>query len=226
MNKEKIKNISLIVMAVALVASLLGILWLNNKYDENTRVWKSSSDSLCTVIDVKKQSYDSLKSHSDSIYDYYYAVNDSLNQLIKTSQEKHRTVVTYVYKDSTIIKEVEDTKTNTEIQTVYVDKIVEKEVVQVIHDTITVSKLDTVYNESKTEVKKEEEEKKTEVVVKDDLFNVYLDVGVKGTLEKDIVPEASVGLIIKEKFYGEVGIDYNNGKVNPSAKLGLRLNVF
>lgn len=223
---NKIKNISIIVLAIALVASIIGIIWLNNKYDTNETYLKTQSDSLCTVIDLQKTSFDSLKSHSDSVYSYELQRNDSLNQIIKTSQEKHRTVVTYVYKDSTIIKEVEDTKTNTELQTVYVDRIVEKEVIKTIHDTVHVTKIDTVYNEQNTQVTKQDEESKKEVVVKDDLFNVYIDAGVKGNLDFDIIPEANVGIIIKEKFYGEVGIDYNNGKVNPSAKLGVRMNLF
>jgi hypothetical protein len=53
-----------------------------------------------------------------------------------------------------------------------------------------------------------------------------LNADVKGTLQKDIVPEADVGVIIKEKFYGQIGIDYDKGKVNPNAKIGVRFKLF
>lgn len=226
MKKETIKTISLIVLAIALIASIIGIIWLNNKYDENVYIHNTKTDSLCTVINLEKQAYDSLKIHSDSVYNYELNRSDSLYQLLQTKTNSNKTKITYVYKDSTIIKEVENTQTETVVETKYVDRIVEKEVIKTIHDTVQVTKIDTIYNEQNTQVTKQDEESKKEVVVKDDLFNVYIDAGVKGTLDFDIIPEASVGIIIKEKFYGEVGIDYNNGKVNPSAKLGVRMNLF
>ena len=32
--------------------------------------------------------------------------------------------------------------------------------------------------------------------------------------------------VIKEKFYGQIGIDYDKGKVNPNAKIGVRFKLF
>lgn len=220
------KKIGIIILIVALIGCILDICYLNYKYDENELMMKSTSDSLCTVIELNKQAYDSLKIHSDSLYSYELNRNDSLYQLLQQKTNTNKTKVTYVYKDSIIVKEVENTQVETVVETQYVDRIVEKEVIKTIHDTIQVSKIDTVYQENTIEVKKEDEQVKKEVVVNDDLFNLYLNADIKGNLDLDIVPEASVGIIIKEKFYGEVGIDYDKGSVNPNAKIGLRLNVF
>ena len=102
----------------------------------------------------------------------------------------------------------------------------EKEVIKTVHDTVMVTKHVTTYNENTTQTIKETNENIKEVVVKDEFFNIYLNVDVKGTLQKDIVPEADAGVIIKEKFYGQIGIDYDKGKVNPNAKIGVRFKLF
>lgn len=226
MNKETLKNISIIILAIGLVASIICNIWINNKYDENVQINKSTSDSLCTIIDLQKNTYDSLMKHNDSLYTYELNKNDSLWQLLQTKQTTNKTKITYIYKDSTIIKEGENTQIETAIETKYIDRIVEKEIVKVIHDTLQVSKIDTIYKENTTKLTKQDEEITKEVVVNEDLFNIYLDADIKGNLDFDIIPEANVGIIIKEKYYGEIGIDYNNSKINPNAKIGIRLNVF
>ena len=55
---------------------------------------------------------------------------------------------------------------------------------------------------------------------------IYLDGNVKANLDFDIVPEIGAGIIIKEKFYGQIGVDYSNSKVNPHAKIGIRWELF
>ena len=119
-----------------------------------------------------------------------------------------------------------NTEIQTKVKTKYVDRVVEKEIVKTIHDTLYVSKTDSVYNEEKTETHNEEKKEEKTVVVKDDLFNIYLDGNVKANLDLDIIPELGVGIIIKEKFYGQIGIDYDNSKINPNAKIGIRLELF
>lgn len=222
----KIKKISIVLLVIGLVISLAYSIFLNYKYDTNEQILKTQSDSLCTIIELKSNKYDSLKIHSDSIYQYELNRSDSLYQLLQTNQKTNKNKITYIYRDSIIIKEVENTEIDTKVETKYVDKIVEKEVIKTIHDTIEVTKTDTIYQESKTEVKTLIEENKKEVVVKEDLFNLYLDANVKGNLGLDIVPEANLGIMIKEKYYGEIGIDYDKGKVNPNARLGIKLNIF
>lgn len=223
---EKAKNISIIVLAIGLVISIVCCLWLNSKYSKNESIYQSKADSLCTIINVSNDKYDSLRNVSDSLYQYELNKNDSLYQLLQQNQTTNKVKVTYIYKDSTIIKEEENTEIQTKVETKYVDRVVEKEIVKTIHDTLYVSKTDSVYNEEKTETHNEEKKEEKTVVVKDDLFNIYLDGNVKANLDLDIIPELGVGIIIKEKFYGQIGIDYDNSKINPNAKIGIRLELF
>ena len=160
------------------------------------------------------------------MYQYELNKSDSLWQLLQTKQTTNKTKITYIYKDSTIVKEAENTEIATTVETKYIDRIVEKEVIKTVHDTVMVTKHDTTYNENTTQTSKETNENTKEVVVKDEFFNIYLNADVKGTLQKDVVPEADVGVIIKEKFYGQIGIDYDKDKVNPNAKIGVRFKLF
>lgn len=224
--KEKIKKISIIVLAITVVVLSIVCINLNIKYDTNTHSLNTKADSLCTVIEAQGLQYDSLKAVSDSLYQYELNKSDSLWQLLQTKQTTNKTKITYIYKDSTIIKEAENTEIATTVETKYIDRIVEKEVIKTVHDTVMVTKHDTTYNENTTQTNKETNENTKEVVVKDEFFNIYLNADVKGTLQKDIVPEADAGVIIKEKFYGQIGIDYDKGKVNPNAKIGVRFKLF
>lgn len=220
--KEKIKTISIITLVISLAVLALYCINLKSKYDTNTHSLMTRSDSLCTIIAMQGNQYDSLKAVSDSLYQYELQKSDSLWQLLQTTTKTNKNKITYIYKDSTIIKEVENTETATTVETKYIDRIVEKEIIKTIHDTVMVSKHDTSYNENTTQVSKQTEENTKEVVVKDEFFNIYLNADIKGTLEKDIVPEADIGIIFKEKFYGQIGVDYDKGKVNPNARIGVR----
>ena len=202
--KEKIKTISIITLVISLAVLALYCINLKSKYDTNTHSLMTRSDSLCTIIAMQGNKYDSLKAVSDSLYQYELQKSDSLWQLLQTTTKTNKNKITYIYKDSTIIKEVENTETATTVETKYVDRIVEKEIIKTIHDTVNTK----------------------EVVVKDEFFNIYLNADIKGTLEKDIVPEADIGIIFKEKFYGQIGIDYDKGKVNPNARIGVRFKLF
>ena len=84
----------------------------------------------------------------------------------------------------------------------------------------------SAFNENTTQTHKDEKTEEKTVVVKDDLFNIYLDGNVKANLDFDIIPEIGAGIIIKEKFYGQIGVDYSNSKVNPHAKIGIRWELF
>lgn len=224
--KEKIKTISIITLVISLAVLALYCINLKSKYDTNTHSLMTRSDSLCTIIAMQGNQYDSLKAVSDSLYQYELQKSDSLWQLLQTTTKTNKNKITYIYKDSTIIKEVENTETATTVETKYVDRIVEKEIIKTIHDTVMVSKHDTSYNENTIQISKQTEENTKEVVVKDEFFNIYLNADIKGTLEKDIVPEADIGIIFKEKFYGQIGIDYDKGKVNPNARIGVRFKLF
>ena len=224
--KEKIKTISIIVLCISLTVLALYCIHLKSEYNTNTHSLMTRSDSLCTFIAMQSNQYDSLRAISDSMYQYELQKSDSLWQLLQTTTKTNKNKITYIYKDSTIIKEVENTETATTVETKYVDRIVEKEIIKTIHDTVMVTKHDTSYNENTVQVTKQTEENSKEVVAKEDLFNVYLNADIKGTLEPDIVPEADIGIIFKEKFYGQIGIDYDRGKVNPNARIGVRFKLF
>lgn len=224
--KEKIKNISLIVMAIALAISIAISLKLKSDYSVNENIYQMKSDSLITEVSLGSNRYDSLQSHSDSLFELQKASYDSLNELYKIKINTHKEQVTVIYKDSTVIRYVEDTHEEHEQQIQYVEKEVVKEVVNVIHDTVTIAKSDTVYNESNVAVSKSEIKDEKTVVDNVETFNIYIDGGVRANLNPDIIPELNAGIMIREKFYGEIGANYDRGKINPSAKLGIRLKVF
>ena len=225
-NVNTVKNISLVVLAISLIVSILYAVNLNHKYSQNLVTSQATTDSLCTVVSIEQNRYDSLKSYSDSVYAYELQKNDSLWQVLQSKQTTNKTKVTYIYKDSTIIKEAENTEIETQIETKYVTQVVEKEVIKTVHDTLYVAKTDSAFNENTTQTHKDEKTEEKTVVVKDDLFNIYLDGNVKANLDFDIVPEIGAGIIIKEKFYGQIGVDYSNSKVNPHAKIGIRWELF
>lgn len=223
---EKIKNISIIVLIVALVISVLYAINLNHKYSQNIKDNQILIDSLYTTINLKQDRYDSLKAFSDSIYSYELKKNDSLWQVLQSNQTTNKTKTTYIYKDSTIIKEAENTETQTQLETKYVTQVVEKEVVKTVHDTIYVSKIDSTYDSTTVKTQKEETIAEKTVVDKGNLFNIYLDGNVKVNLDKDIIPELKGGIILFDKFYGSIGIDYFDKQINPFAKIGINWELF
>lgn len=218
------KKILIINLIICLIISICYNIYLKNKYTVSETFYSEMNDSLCTVINTQTIKYDSLKIISDSLYAYELSKNDSLWQLLQINQKTNKSKITYVYKDSIIIKEVENTEQQTNIETKYVDKIVEKEVLQVFHDTIMVSKIDTIYNEKTTETSSNVIQNDKNVFKNPDLFNIFIDANVKANLDYNIIPEANVGIIIKEKFYGAIGIDYNE-QVNPFIKAGIKVNI-
>lgn len=224
--KEKIKTIGLIVLAIACAITMFMYSNLKSNYSINEHNYQATADSLCTEISMASNRYDSLGNHYESILEVQKASYDSLNELYKIKIDTHKEQVTIIYKDSTVIRYVEDTHEEQEHQIEYVEKEVVKEVIKEIHDTIAVTKIDTVYQDSKVEVTKTETETNKDVVKNEEFFNIYVDGGVRGNLDFDIIPEVDAGVIIKEKFYGEIGANYDRGKINPSAKLGIRLKVF
>lgn len=223
---NKIKNILLVILIIALTAVLCYTKYLNSKYSTNIHTYKAVNDSLCTEITAASAKYDSMSIHLDSMYQYELTQKDSLWQLLQISQDKKRTIVTYIYKDSTIIKEVEDTHTEARSEIKTVTEYIEKEVIKYIHDTTYISNIDTFYSKQDTEVLKTQEEKNEEVIDNKEKFNIYADANVKGTTDLDIIPEAAIGIMLYDKFYGQAGIDYNNGNINPFAKIGVRLKLF
>lgn len=223
---NKVKNIALVVLLVSLIISIIYCFTLNKKYSYNESKHQTTCDSLYNVIETTANSYDSLRIYGDSLYAFQRSSYDSLNELYHIKINTHKEQVTVIYKDSTVIRYVEDTKEEHEHQVEYIEKEVLKEVVKVIHDTINVTKTDTVYKENKIEVSNTETNDNKNVVDNGDLFNIYVDGNVKGNLDYDLIPEIGAGIIFKEKFYGQVGIDYDKGNVNPNIKLGVRLKVF
>lgn len=225
-NVNTVKNISLVVLAISLVVSILYAVNLNHKYSQNLVTSQATTDSLCTVVSIEQNRYDSLKAFSDSIYSYELKKNDSLWQVLQSNQTTNKTKTTYIYKDSTIIKEAENTETQTQLETKYVTQVVEKEVIKTVHDTVYVSKIDSTYDSTTVKNHKEEKNNEKTVVDKGNLFNIYLDGNVKANLDKDIIPELEGGIVLFDKFYGSIGIDYNNEKINPFAKIGINWRLF
>lgn len=226
LNKDKIKNVSLVVLAIGLLISILYSINLNLRYSENLVNTQNSADSLATIISLEQNRYDSLKAFSDSIYSYELKKNDSLWQVLQSNQTTNKTKTTYIYKDSTIIKEAENTETQTQLETKYVTQVVEKEVVKTVHDTVYVSKVDSTYDSTTVKTQKEETNNEKIVVDKGNLFNIYLDGNVKVNLDKDIIPELEGGIILFDKFYGSIGIDYFDKQINPFAKIGINWRLF
>lgn len=224
--KEKIKTIGLIVLAIVCAITMFMYSNLKSDYSINEHKYQSMNDSLCTELSIETNKYDSLSSYTQLMITTQKASYDSLNELYKTKIDTHKEKVVIKYKDSTVIRYVEDSHVEQEHKVEYVEKEVVKEVVQYVHDTVAVTKIDTVYQEAKTEVVHSESETQKEVVDNTETFNIYVDGGVRGNLDYDIIPEVGAGVIIKEKFYGEIDANYDKGKINPSAKLGIRLKVF
>ena len=225
-NKDKIKNVSLVVLAIGLLISILYSINLNHRYSENLVNTQNSADSLATIISLEQNRYDSLKAFSDSIYAYELKKNDSLWQVLQSNQTTNKTKVTYIYKDSTIIKEAENSETQTQLETKQVTQVVEKEILKTVHDTVYVSKVDSTYDSTTVKNHKEETNNEKTVVDKGNLFNIYLDGNVKANLDKDIIPELEGGIVLFDKFYGSIGIDYYNEKINPFAKIGINWRLF
>lgn len=223
---EKIKNISIVVLIVALAISVLYAINLNHKYSQNIKNNQILTDSLYTTINLKQDRYDSLKAFSDSIYSYELKKNDSLWQVLQSNQTTNKTKTTYIYKDSTIIKEAENTETQTQLETKQVTQVIEKEVVKTVHDTVYVSKIDSTYDSTTVKTQKGETVAEKTVVDKGNLFNIYLDGNVKVNLDKDIIPELEGGIILFDKFYGSIGIDYFDKQINPFAKIGINWELF
>lgn len=226
MTKSKISIIAIIILAISLCLSLLYCHKLKNDYSVNTIHNEYICDSLNTELSVMANKYDSIHSYSDSVYELQKAHYDSLNALYEMKLTTNKSKVTYIYKDSTIIKEVENSELAQTAKIEYVTQEVIKEVIKTIHDTVAVSKIDTVYKETKSEVTTTKIEDEKEVVENTEFFNIYLDGGIKGNLDLDIIPELSAGVIFNEKFYGEIGANYDHGKINPDIKLGIRFKVF
>ena len=79
--KEKIKTLSIIVLAITVIVLSIICINLHTKYDTNTHTLNTKADSLSTVIEDQGLQYDSLKAVSDSLYQYELNKSDSLWQL-------------------------------------------------------------------------------------------------------------------------------------------------